>query len=582
MAEIKEVFQITTPAGVKRDGTQLDGDNYVDAQWCRFIRREGRPKKMGGYQEVNSPLPGPSRAILVWTRGDFNSIVSGSQFGINQANIDKNGGAGPSYDRTPVGWNTFDGAWTLDSMYDDAVGSQGTIIVAHRTNNIGSIDDPNPTPVYYGLANDTSVFTAIPGLSVSGGIVCISPYLVYYGSDGLVGWSDINQPQTLTGGDSGSDRITGAKVVKGLPLRSASGPAALLWSLDSVIRMDYVGGAAIFKFSTVTAQSSILSQNSVIEYDGDYFWVGIDRFMAYSGGKVIEVPNELSKNYFFDNLNFSQRQKVWATKIPRFGEIIWFFPFGDSVECNKAVVFNMNLKTWYDFDLSRTAGYYSQVFNRPVWASTNSSDLMRLTISAPTGTISAGDTLKGNTTDELGFVQFVESTTSFLVRPLPVSETWGTVFNGGETVTNLSQVGGGMVESIVPLGSAYIHEKGLNAITMSEETAIESWFETSDFGYPTGGSQPNGIKGLNRWARLARIEPDFIMEGDMTVEVIGREFAQSPDITSEPFTFDSTTGKIDLREQRRQIRLRFTSNTLNGNYEMGRTILHIEPGDVRS
>ena len=123
MAEIKEVFQITTPAGVKRDGTQLDGDNYVDAQWCRFIRREGRPKKMGGYQEVNSPLPGPSRAILVWTRGDFNSIVSGSQFGINQANIDKNGGSGPFYGRAPVGWNTFVGAWTLDSMYDDAVGS---------------------------------------------------------------------------------------------------------------------------------------------------------------------------------------------------------------------------------------------------------------------------------------------------------------------------------------------------------------------------------------------------------------------------------------------------------------------------
>ena len=582
MAEIKEVFQITTLPGVKRDGTQLDGDNFTDAQWCRFIRKEGRPKKMGGYQEINSPVPGPIRAITVWTRDAFNAVISGSQYGIFQSNVDQNGGSGPSYDRTPTGWANHEGAWTLDSMYDDAVGSQNTIIVAHRTNNITSIDDPNATQVYYGVASNTTPFTPITGLLVSGGIVCISPYLVYYGSDGLVGWSDINQPQTLTTGDAGSDRVTGSKVVKGLPLRSGSGPAAILWSLDSVIRMDWVGGAAIFKFSTITTQSSILSQNSVIEYDGDYFWIGIDRFMAYTGGKVIEIPNEMNKNWFFDNLNFSQRQKVWATKVPRFGEIIWFFPFGDATECNKAVVFNMNLKTWYDFELSRTAGYYSQVFNHPVWAYVNSGRYFRLTIDTPTGAFSPGDTLIGTTSNDTGTVHFVESPTVLIVRPLSPDGDWGTLFESPETVNNLGQAGSGVVLSSVSLASSYIHEKGLNAVTMNDETAISAHFTTSDFGYPTGSSQPNGIKGANRWTRLARVEPDFVMEEEMSIEVIGREFAQSPDIVSQPFTFDSQTGKIDLREQRRQIRLRFTSNTLNGNFEMGRTILHIEPGDARS
>ena len=149
-------------------------------------------------------------------------------------------------------------------------------------------------------------------------------------------------------------------------------------------------------------------------------------------------------------------------------------------------------------------------------------------------------------------------------------------------MNNLTQAGSGVVLSSVPLASSYIHEKGLNAVTMNDETAINAYFTTSDFGYPTGSSQPNGIKGANRWTRLARVEPDFVMEEEMSIEVIGREFAQSPDIVSQPFTFDSQTGKIDLREQRRQIRLRFTSNTLNGNFEMGRTILHIEPGDARS
>ena len=83
---------------------------------------------------------------------------------------------------------------------------------------------------------------------------------------------------------------------KGLPLRSGSGPAAILWSPDSVIRMEYVGGNAVFRFSTLSSQSSILAQNSVIEYDGDYFWIGVDRFLVFSGGKVQELPNQLNKN----------------------------------------------------------------------------------------------------------------------------------------------------------------------------------------------------------------------------------------------------------------------------------------------
>ena len=138
------------------------------------------------------------------------------------------------------------------------------------------------------------------------------------------------------------------------------------------------------------------------------------------------------------------------------------------------------------------------------------------------------------------------------------------------------------IDQAVNINVAYVHEKGYNAVTVNAEEAISSFFVTSDFGYPTGGARQNDIQGVNRWTRLVRIEPDFIQSGEMNVEVVGREFAQQPDITSPPIPFLPDTGKIDLREQRRQIRLRFSSNTINGNFEMGRVILHTEPGDVRS
>jgi len=579
MAEIKEVFQITSLPGIKRDGTVLDGDNYSDGQWVRFMR--GRPKKMGGYQEVASPLPGIIRAVLLWSRGAFSAIIGASSTYITQANIDQNGGAGTTYDRTPVGMPALDGCWTLDTMYDDAVGSQNTIIIAHRNNALTNIDESTTYPVYFGIANQTAAFTAIAGLNVSGGIVCIPPYLVYYGSDGLVGWSDVNQPQTLNSGDAGSDRITGAKVVKGLPFRSGSGPAALLWSLDSVIRMDWVGGNAIFRFTTVSAQSSILAQNSVIEYDGDYFWIGIDRFLMYSGGRVQELPNLMNKNWFFDNLNYTQRQKIWVTKVPRFGEIVWHFPFGDATECNKAIVYNVNEHTWCDYSLSRSAGYYSQVFHYPVWAGDSSQFLVRVILSGVAGSFMEGDSVVGGVTAVPAVVSRVESATSLLVKPLGTERQF--LFAVGETLHNNTRSGSGVVVSSIATYSAYIHEKGKNAVTVNDESAINSFFMTSDFGYPTGGAgQQNNIHGLNRWTRLIRIEPDFLQVGDMTVEVIGREFAQEEDLISEPFTFTPQTGKIDMREQRRQIRLQFTSNTLNGDFEMGRVILHTEPGDTRS
>jgi len=579
MAEITKLSQINSAPGVKRDGTDLDSDHYVDAQWCRFMR--GRPKKMGGYQEVSAPLPGTIRSLLVWSRGSFNAIVSASQNGIHQANLDSSGGAGSTYDRTPTVFTEFDGVWTMDTMYDDAVGSQNTIVIAHRNNALTNIDENTNYPVYFGVANDTTVFEPIVGLEVSGGIVCIPPYLVYYGSDGFVGWSDANQPQTLTGGDAGSDRITGAKVVKGLPFRSSGGPACILWSLDSVIRMDYVGGSAIFKFSTLSAQSSILSQSSVIEYDGDYFWIGVDRFMAYAGGKVQELPNQMNKNWFFDNLNFAQRQKVWATKIPRFGEIIWFFPFGDATECNKAVVFNVNEKTWYDFELSRTAGYYSQVFNSPVWAGDSSEFLVRIELSGVVGSFQVGDVITGDVSGDTALIMKVESATEYLVRVTVDTTDRQPIFQTAEPITNNSRSGTASLAASVNMNNPYVHEKGYNAVTVNAEEAIRSYFETSDFGYTALGVK-QGTQGLNRWTRLTRIEPDFIQSEDMTVEVLSREFAQEAETVSQPFTFGSETGKIDMREQRRQIRLRFTSNTLNGNYEMGRVLMHTEPGDVRS
>ena len=87
--------------------------------------------------------------------------------------------------------------------------------------------------------------------------------------------------------------------------------------------------------------------------------------------------------------------------------------------------------------------------------------------------------------------------------------------------------------------------------------------------------------GDNFQLHLERMEPDFIQSGEMTFQVTGRPFAQAEDVTSAPYPFDPDTRKIDLREQRRELRLIFTSNTQGGDYQLGRVLLHANVGDVR-
>lgn len=583
MAEQREIQTLNIPPGIRRDGTLLDGNNYSDGQWVRFQR--GRPKKMGGYTRITDRLSGPISDCLVWSREDLNAIYTFSPYGIEMVLVDNNGLGSSVIDRTPSGFTHHaDTTWSTDTQYDDAVGSQGTVIVAHASKSQSNIDDARTAKPYLGLASGDADFTQIADApAVSGGVFSCPPYTFAHGSDGYAAWSDANQPQVWAGssgniGDAGADRVTGAKIVKGLSLRASSGPAAVLWSLDSVIRADWVGGGAVFRFSHLSTQSSILSQSGVIEYDGAFFWVGVDRFLACEGGgRVQELPNQMNINWFFDNLNYAKRQKVWAMKVPRYGEIAWFFPYGNATECTHAVIFNVNEKTWYDYRCSRAAGFYSQVFRYPVMAdSAPSTKRVALTLGTVTGTIAVGDSIVGQTSGNVATVD--EKDGSVYV----VSVTSGdTAFEAGENITDVTSAATSSVASVKELYAIYVHEKGRDAVCGDSVLAIESYFETPDFGLPSGGTQ-NAQNGANNWTRILRVEPDFIQEGEMTVQVVGRQFANSPDEASLGYNFTSETETIDMREQYRQLRLRFTSNVVGGHYEMGRCLIQTQPGDLRS
>lgn len=391
--------------------------------------------------------------------------------------------------------------WSAATMYDTVSGQ--TVLAAVLTYDLDNLE-ADTAGVLYKSTNITTLSSTAPlvvenATSVSGGCTVIGQFLFLYGSDGLIKNSDLNKPFVFTiGGGSYANETyvgDGQKIVYGAAIKSGAAPSGLFWSLTAVHKVTFTGGSTNWSYSTLSSEISILSKKSVVEYDGRYYWPGVDRFYVASSSGVEELPNTFNSNEFLTTFNRDHITKMWGTKTPRFGEIWWHYPSGTSTECDRAIIFNVKENCWHDIPISRSAGLAPVSSPFPIWA-----DEDRL----------------------------------------------------------------------------YLQEFGKNEITATQELTIRSSFTTNSIGFLTGSQDSPQVNTV-----ISRIEPDFEQVGDMTVSTVTRRYANSPDEEGTPMTFGPTTEKVDIRDQSRILRLKFTSNTLSGDYWLGKTLLHLSPGDPR-
>ena len=604
---VPTVILKSTP-GIKRDGTKFDGDFYTDGQWVRFQR--GLPRKIGGYRSINKYLTEISRGFTSFTQQSLQYCHSAGPTTLERFTIDssKNSsiissrvpvavyatgtvtlltGAGgsinsvtvngvtvtsgsvayttslavtatalaanitaftssPDYTAVAVGTtvtitattasasvngfvvaatlttitasttnmtggsaalvNSVYNKWMFQYMY--SASTTDNSIIAHVAPNGQCVCNDTGGQIFIGDVLTTAPLTEIllpSGANATGGIVSLHPYLFYYGTAGIVGWSVAGSPNDLSGSGSGIARVWGQKIVKGMPLRAGSGsaPAGLFWAYDAVIRATFSGGTTVFQFDVIATDTSIMSEDCVVDYDGVFFWAGVDRFLMFNG-VVRDVPNTLNQNWFFNNLNESQRSKVFAFKMPYYGEIWWCYPRDDATECTHAVIYNVREQTWYDTALptsGRSAGGFNNAFASPL------------------------------------LVDAVPATSGYRV---------------------------------------WIHEQGTDEIDGTTSAPVQSYFETADLS--------SLVQGNDARLRITTIEPDFIQSGPMSVQVTGRANARAPEVLSQQWIFEETATQpyeqiVMMKEMRRELRVRFESNAVGGDYQMGQIIGHIDSGD---
>ena len=518
--------------------------------------------------------------------------------------------------------------WQFDLQYSPAGGSLQ--VLAHPGRNLANIDNAIQTQVltggllpdsnnewnFYGLADTGGQNPTYRPIEVDGGVCVLYPFTFVYGSDGFIANNNVETNTTLTtynqqtitdwnGPTSNQVNMASSKIVKGIPVRGGTNsPSGLFWATDSLIRVSFTGTVPLYwRYDIISSQISTISSSCFVEMDGIFYWMGVDRFYLYNGA-VSVLPNDKNVNWLFDNLNFVQRQKVWTTKVPRYNEIWFFYPRGDATECTDAIIYNVKDKIWYDAGSAsgsrRSCGYTTEVFPTPIWAGWE--DLNTFSVpfevidnpaSEPvannnqvyingdvTATFGAGDYISLTNTGTPVVYKITTSVfmfTSAITATNPEGVTLITVEENFDPI----QVAGDYIYYIEGGYPLWQHEFGTNAITFNQEFAITSSITTCDISWVGGIPSQDSATGVNRRMHLRRIEPDFVQSGTMAMTILGRKFARGETETSGPFYFDPETGKIDLRVEHREVRLKFESNVLDGDFQMGRLLITAEYGDER-
>ena len=516
-----------------------------------------------------------------------------------------------------------DRQWQFDVMYNGGNINQLQLI-AHGALNLQNIDNTAAQPIYTGniLPQGDNQWTLSPLadtegpnptgqiIQVDGGICSGYPFLFAYGSSGLIINNHVDQGMGATkslnnwnGPFANSVNIAAGKVLKGFPIRGGTAsPSMLFFATDSVIRASFNpgGGAGLYwQYDLLASKISVLSSNAIAQCDGAFLWPGVDRFYTFNG-QVKVLTNNKNLNWFYDNLNYAQRQKVWSNFVAKYNEWWVFFPTGNNTECNRAIIYNVQDQIWYDAGENapgarRSCGYLSEVLPYQTWAGwepINNFTLSTQVLAQPSGLpapTSASFYVAGNQTIAFSPGNFVSLRNTS--PEVTISIVGAVYYNSATYDVTLITAATPISTLVLPVGTTvwaanasgyptWTHEIGTDRVIGSQVSSIRSMVETNDISWVGGNVSQDAPQGMDRSVRLIRIEPNFKQFGDMTVQAIGRAYASSDnEIFGDIQSFSPATDRVYFTgADYRQLRLRFDSDTIGGYFEMGRLLIKVDYG----
>ena len=169
----------------------------------------------------------------------------------------------------------------------------------------------------------------------------------------LIRWASQDSPgewgPTVTN-SAGFLRVSrGSRIVRALPTRQE----ILVWTDSNLYTLQFLGTTDVFGLQEYADNISIASSRAVVTAANVVYWMGQDKFYAYTG-RVETLPCTL-RNHVFMNINFAQSDQIISGTNEQWNEVWWFYPTADSNWNNAYVVYNYLDKVWYYGSIERTA-----------------------------------------------------------------------------------------------------------------------------------------------------------------------------------------------------------------------------------
>lgn len=370
---------IDFPPGIYRNGTQLQSQGrWYDANLTRFY--EGSKMPWGGWRvKSTTAVTGKPRAIITWVD---NSKLTWAGIG-TESKLYAMNRLGTLFDITPAGFvpgipNALSGGGYGSGLY--GMGTYGTprsdsSLVQDAS--VWSLDLFGQDLVGV-MADDGKIYewmlnTATPAAQVSGSptaravLVTEQRIMMALGAAGnprKVQWSDQEDDTDWTPGPTNQagdfDLQTNGRLMQGVRISAAN---LLLTDQDAHVAT-YTADNLVYSFNRVGEGCGAVSQNCIAVPDARAFWMGQGNFWTYNG-YVAPLPCDVS-DYVFSDFNIQQQSKVSCILNSQFGEIIWQYCSGSSLEIDRYVVFNYRENHWDIGKLVRLSGADRGVFQYPM------------------------------------------------------------------------------------------------------------------------------------------------------------------------------------------------------------------------
>jgi hypothetical protein len=169
----------------------------------------------------------------------------------------------------------------------------------------------------------------------------------------LIRWANQDDPGNWTPAPTNSAgflRISrGSAIIRALATRQE----VLVWTNSNLYALQFLGTTDVFGLQELADNISIIGPRCCIAANNVVYWMGQDKFYAYSG-RVETLPCTL-RNYVFLDLNYNQADQIVCGTNEGYNEIWWFYPSAQSNWNDRYVVYNHLEKVWYYGTIERTA-----------------------------------------------------------------------------------------------------------------------------------------------------------------------------------------------------------------------------------